>query len=134
MAYRTFGVMRGRWETTRTEAFSDGVFSIASTLLVLEVAVPESDLHDLWSGIGHQWPSYLAYATSFVTIGGIWLAHHSIFRRLRYANTGVIADQPRPAEWRSRFCHSRPDWSPKRFARAREASALRSSSMASGYL
>jgi uncharacterized membrane protein len=85
-----FGVMRGRWETTRTEAFSDGVFSIASTLLVLEVAVPESGLRDLWGGIGHEWPSYLAYATSFVTIGGIWLAHHAVFRRLRYANTGVM--------------------------------------------
>jgi uncharacterized membrane protein len=82
--------MRGRWETTRTEAFSDGVFSIASTLLVLDIAVPVSELDDLWSGIAHEWPKYLAYATSFLTIGGIWLAHHSVFRRLQYANAKVM--------------------------------------------
>jgi uncharacterized membrane protein len=82
--------MRGRWETTRTEAFSDGVFSIASTLLVLDIAVPVSELDDLWSGIAHEWPRYLAYATSFITIGGIWLAHHSVFRRLQYANVKVM--------------------------------------------
>jgi uncharacterized membrane protein len=83
-------VMRGRWDTSRTEAFSDGVFAIATTLLVLDLAVPESELNDLWSGIGHQWPGYLAYATSFITIGGIWMAHHGVFRRLRYANTAVM--------------------------------------------
>jgi len=55
----------------RIEAFSDGVFAIAITLLILEVAVPESEFDDLWSGIGHQWPAYLAYATSFLTIGGL---------------------------------------------------------------
>jgi uncharacterized membrane protein len=82
--------MRGRWETTRTEAFSDGVFSIASTLLVLDIAVLVSELDDLWSGIAHEWPKYLAYATSFLTIGGIWLAHHSVFRRLQYANAKVM--------------------------------------------
>jgi uncharacterized membrane protein len=70
--------------------FSDGVFAIAVTLLVLDLHVPESDLNDLWHGIVHQWPNYLAYATSFITIGGIWLAHHAIFRRLRYVNTQVM--------------------------------------------
>jgi len=81
---RNVALMRGRWETTRTEAFSDGVFSIASTLLVLDIAIPASELDDLWSAIAHQWPPYLAYATSFITIGGIWLAHHSVFSRLQY--------------------------------------------------
>jgi len=38
----------------------------------------------------HQWPAYLAYVTSFVTIGGYWLAHHGIFRRLQYANDDVV--------------------------------------------
>lgn len=74
------------WGTGRTEAFSDGVFAIAITLLILEISVPESAFGDLWSGIAHQWPSYLAYTTSFMTIGWIWLAHHGIFRRLQYAN------------------------------------------------
>lgn len=72
------------------EAFSDGVFAIAITLLILEVSVPESAFEDLWSGIAHEWPSYLAYATSFITIGGIWAAHHGIFRRLAYANQRLM--------------------------------------------
>lgn len=74
--------MSNRWSTSRTEAFSDGVFAIAVTLLVLDLNVPETAYDDLWAGIGHQWPSYLAYVTSFISIGGFWLAHHSIFRRL----------------------------------------------------
>ena len=72
------------------EAFSDGVFAIAITLLVLEINVPESDFGNLWSGIAQQWPSYLAYVTSFLTIGGIWGAHHGIFRRLQYANKRLM--------------------------------------------
>ena len=44
------------------------MFAIAITLLVLDIAVPESALHHLWHGIGHQWPSYLGYVTSFLTI------------------------------------------------------------------
>ena len=72
------------------ETFSDGVFAIAITLLVLEINVPESAFENLWSGIAHQWPSYLAYVTSFLTIGGIWGAHHGIFRRLQYANKRLM--------------------------------------------
>ena len=79
-----------RWGTGRIEAFSDGVFAIAITLLILEVRVPESEFSNLWRGIGHQWPSYLAYATSFITIGAIWMVHHGIFRRLQYANAVVM--------------------------------------------
>jgi len=79
-----------RWGTGRAEAFSDGVFAIAITLLVLDLNVPESDLDELWRGILHQWPSYLGYVTSFAAIGGIWLAHHGIFRRLRYVNEHVM--------------------------------------------
>ena len=78
------------WGTGRTEAFSDGVFAIAITLLILEVNVPETAFDNLWQGIADQWPSYLAYATSFITIGGIWLAHHGIFRRLQYANQRLM--------------------------------------------
>jgi uncharacterized membrane protein len=60
--------------TSRLEAFSDGVFAIAATLLVLEFHVlPGSDLG---SRLLHLWPSYLAYVTSFVTIGIIWMNHH----------------------------------------------------------
>jgi uncharacterized membrane protein len=53
-----------RFETVRMEAFSDGVFAIAITLLVLEISVPEDALENLWRGIADQWPSYLAHVTS----------------------------------------------------------------------
>jgi uncharacterized membrane protein len=62
--------------TTRLEAFSDGVFAIAATLLVLEFSVGDG----LGARLGHEllqlWPSYLAYTTSFLTIGIIWINHH----------------------------------------------------------
>ena len=81
--------MKDRYDTGRIEAFSDAVFSIAATLLVLEMAVPEADFDHLWKGIADQWPSYLGFATSFLTIGGLWLVHHGIFRRLRLADFTV---------------------------------------------
>jgi len=58
------------------ETFSDGVFAIAATLLVLEFAVDTANGADLGSQLLHLWPSYLAYVTSFVTIGIIWMNHH----------------------------------------------------------
>ena len=79
-----------RWGTGRTEAFSDGVFAIAITLLVLDISVPEADFDDLWNGIVDQWPAYLGYATSFLTIGAVWLAHHGIFRRLAQIDATVM--------------------------------------------
>jgi Endosomal/lysosomal potassium channel TMEM175 len=82
-------VVGSRWETGRTEAFSDGVFAIAITLLVLDIGIPASEFDDLGSAIFHEWPGYLGYVTSFLTIGGLWLAHHGVFRRLRYANNPV---------------------------------------------
>ena len=84
------GTMGNRWDTGRTEAFSDGVFAFAITLLVLDIDVPESAFSHLWRGIADQWPSYLGYATSFLTVGGIWLVHHGIFRRVQYANRRVM--------------------------------------------
>lgn len=60
--------------TTRLETFSDGVFAIAATLLVLELSVSSSD--ELGHALLHIWPQYFAYITSFVTIGIIWMNHH----------------------------------------------------------
>ena len=82
--------MRDRWDTGRTEAFSAGVFASAITLLVLDIDIPPEEFDDLWSAIFHEWPAYLGYATSFLTIGWIWLAHHGVFRRLRYADNAVM--------------------------------------------
>jgi uncharacterized membrane protein len=79
-----------RWATGRIEAFSDGVLAIAVTLLVLEIDVPKRDFDNLWAGIAHQWPSYFAFVTSFLTIGAYWLAHHGVFRRLRFVDSRVM--------------------------------------------
>jgi uncharacterized membrane protein len=79
-----------RWDTGRTEAFSDGVLAIAITLLVLDLSVPASEFHDLWRGILGEWPAYLAYVTSFLTIGAIWLRHHGIFGRLAYVDRRLM--------------------------------------------
>ncbi len=69
--------------TARLEMFSDGVFAIAATLLVLELAVKPSSAHSLGYQLLHQlWPSYLAYATSFLTIGIIWINHHHVMETI----------------------------------------------------
>jgi uncharacterized membrane protein len=62
--------------TARLETFSDGVFAIAATLLVLEFSVDAASGPRLGHELLHLWPSYLAYATSFLTIGIIWINHH----------------------------------------------------------
>ena len=62
--------------TTRLETFSDGVFAIAATVIVLEIGVGSASGHELGHALVHIWPSYLAYVTSFVTIGIIWMNHH----------------------------------------------------------
>lgn len=64
-----------RRATSRMEAFSDGVFAIAITILVLEISVPEGSGDDLLQAILDQWPSYVAYVVSFATIGAVWLKH-----------------------------------------------------------
>lgn len=70
-------------DTGRIEAFSDGVFAIAITLLVIEIGVPhlenEPEGTTLFGALMGQWPSYLAYAISFLQIGVIWANHHNRF-------------------------------------------------------
>jgi uncharacterized membrane protein len=77
--------------TNRLEAFSDGVFAIAITLLVLEIHVPEPGSGE---SLGHellaQWPSYAAFVISFLTIGIIWINHHAMVRRLRIADHSIL--------------------------------------------
>lgn len=70
----------------RLEAFSDGVFAIAITLLVLELKVPELEERSgdaLRRALLAQWPAYLGFLTSFLTILIIWVNHHALFRQLR---------------------------------------------------
>ena len=60
----------------RLEAFSDGVFAVAITLLALNLAVKGPGYGTLAHQLAHQWPGYLAYLISFFTIGIIWVNHH----------------------------------------------------------
>ncbi|HEU5205223.1 MAG TPA: TMEM175 family protein [Candidatus Limnocylindrales bacterium] len=75
-----------RYRTNRLEAFSDGVFAIAITLLVLEIGVPLGSEDDLLEAIIRLWPSYLAYLVSFATIGAVWVAHSVITEHVEGAD------------------------------------------------
>ena len=82
-------------ETTRTEAFSDGVFAIAITLLILEIVVkvPHEPVPSaqLANELSHLWPSYVAYFTSFATIGVMWLNHHRLYTLIQKNDDGLHA-------------------------------------------
>jgi len=78
-------------ETNRLEAFSDGVFAIAITLLVLELHSPELEEGErLWPALVHEWPQFAAYLTSFAILGIMWVNHHSMFRQIRRADRGLM--------------------------------------------
>jgi len=67
--------------TARLESFSDGVFAIAITLLVLEIGVPHvGEGQSLGEALRHLWPSYCGFAVSFLTIGVMWINHHAMFK------------------------------------------------------
>jgi TMEM175 potassium channel family protein len=72
----------------RLEAFSDGVFAVAITLLVIEIAVPTGE--DLWHQLKEEWPSFAAFFVSFWVIGIIWVNHHGVLDHLKRANRGVL--------------------------------------------
>lgn len=84
-------------DTGRLEAFSDGVFAVAITLLALDLQVPRlgnaASAHDLAKALASQWPNYMAFATSFFTVLIMWVNHHGFFKlvhrtsaRLLFAN------------------------------------------------
>jgi uncharacterized membrane protein len=71
-------------QKTRFEAFSDGVFAIAITLLILEIRLPSQETIDRNGGLARAllllWPSYVGYAISFVTVGIMWANHYNVMR------------------------------------------------------
>jgi TMEM175 potassium channel family protein len=73
--------------TNRLETFADGVFAIAATLLILNVdaQVPE-ETRDLGALLLHIWPSYAAYAVTFLTIGIVWVNHHTVMSQIDRAD------------------------------------------------
>ncbi|MDX6486618.1 MAG: potassium channel family protein [Gaiellaceae bacterium] len=72
--------------TSRLETFSDGVFAIAATLLVLEIGVDTARGGDLGHELTRIWPSYLAYVTSFLVIGILWMNHHHTITMIARVN------------------------------------------------
>ena len=87
----------GEKETARLEAFSDGVFAVAITLLVLDlVKVPEAPPGEVLSAaslaaaLGRQWPGYVAFVLSFLTILVMWVNHHSMFRMIQKTDPALM--------------------------------------------
>jgi uncharacterized membrane protein len=81
-------------DTGRIEAFSDGVFAIAITLLIIEIGVPHLDEEPpgttLPQALFGLWPSYMAYVISFLQIGVIWANHHNRFRFIERSDHGLL--------------------------------------------
>jgi uncharacterized membrane protein len=80
-------------ETVRMEGFSDAVFAIAITLLVLDLHIPEKEqlasTGALIAYLAAQWPSYLAFTVSFFSIFIMWVNHHKIFKQIYSRNTAI---------------------------------------------
>jgi uncharacterized membrane protein len=83
---RGFGTDRN---PARLVFFSDAVFAIAVTLLVLEIRPPQDTRH-LFHGLAALWPSYLAYTITFLLIGQVWANHHIMFDHIRSADRMVL--------------------------------------------
>ncbi len=77
-------------ESSRVEAFSDGVFAIALTLLVLDLQAPSGGRGTFLDALATQWQSYLALLASFLNISAIWVHHHDLFTRVRRVDIRLI--------------------------------------------
>jgi uncharacterized membrane protein len=98
------------------EAFSDGVFAIAITLIALEIVIPPDRGSDLLNAVVEQWPSYLAYLVSFATIGAVWMAHAAItdlldhvdqyLLRLNLVLLLIVGVLPIPTKLLAEYMHS----------------------------
>jgi uncharacterized membrane protein len=75
-------------KTSRLEAFSDGVFAVAITLLVLDLNVPGGD--DLWHQLREEWPQFASFFVSFWVIGIIWVNHHGLLDHLKRTDRAVL--------------------------------------------
>ncbi len=80
-----------RSDTNRVEAFSDGVFAIAITLLILEIKVPHlpegAASAEVFRALCGLWPSFLSFITSFMVILIMWVNHHGLFKMVRHADS-----------------------------------------------
>jgi uncharacterized membrane protein len=77
-------------ETARVEAFSDGVYAIAITLLILEIKIPQPGSVPLSIQLLRQWPSYVSFIISFAFIGIMWINHHRMFTHIKRSDNGLL--------------------------------------------
>jgi uncharacterized membrane protein len=77
-------------ESGRVEAFSDGVFAIAVTLLVLDLHSPSGERGQFLHELVRQWPAYVAYLAAFLNISAIWISHHNLFTRVDRVDARLI--------------------------------------------
>lgn len=87
-----------RAEPDRAVAFSDAIIAIVITLLVLDLRPPQTEPGGLLTALLEEWPTYLAYAASYIYLAVIWLNHKAAFTRIRemdrglqWANLGILA-------------------------------------------
>jgi len=107
--------------TSRVEAFSDGVFAVAITLLVLQFTVPEVGSGRLFATVLSQWPQLVTYIATFLTVGVVWINHHTIFRNLRAVDRTIqfinlvllmtVVLLPYPTALLGRYLNSGQNWS-----------------------
>ena len=80
-------------DTSRIEAFSDGVFCVALTLLAIEIGVEAKGVETnrgLAEALFHLWPKFLAYGISFINVLLAWMGHHGLFKNLRNTDNRVM--------------------------------------------
>lgn len=78
-----------RSDTSRAVAFSDAIFAIIITLLVLDLRVPDVPPGRLLSGLLSQWPAYVAYLASYSYVAVVWLNHKAAFNRIQQTDRGL---------------------------------------------
>jgi uncharacterized membrane protein len=78
-----------RYDTVRVEAFSDGVFAVAITVLVFDLKTPEHERGELLRALLDQWPVYLSFLASFLYVGVLWMNHHATFARIARMDRGL---------------------------------------------
>jgi uncharacterized membrane protein len=79
----------GRYDTTRVEAFSDGVFAVAMTVLVFDLTTPKHRPGHLLEKVLEQWPVYVSFLASFAYVGVLWMNHHATFARIARMDPGL---------------------------------------------
>jgi uncharacterized membrane protein len=77
-------------EKSRLEAFSDGVFAIVITLLILDIRFPDVPYSQFIEALGSVWPRILAYVLSFIIIGLYWVIHHNSMHAMKKTDRGFL--------------------------------------------